>query len=212
VIYEGPDFKRCDDKLIEGYMKTTPATIGHMLFDGFADLGIRPVYKRMKLVGTAFTVQLARMDIAAITRSYELSKPGDILVVNSGTGSVYACAGEISTIKSIRLKVKGLIVDGPVTDILEMEAMQFPCFSRGVSALVGRRLGNDGAVRVPVNIGGVVVNSGDLVVADDNGIVFLNPEKAEELLPKLLEKEMSEDTLRAEFWKEMGKDIPVIYP
>lgn len=211
MIYEGSDFKRVEEELIKSYSKTTPATIGHFREKGFCDPAIKPVYRRVRLVGTAFTVQLGRKDIAAITRAYELIEKGDILVVNSGEGSPFACAGEISTFKSIRLGVKGLIVDGAVTDCLEMEAIKFPCFARSINSLVGRKLGEEGAVRVPVNIGGIVVNSGDLVVADDNGIVFLKPEEAEELLPKLLAKEADEEIKRAEFWKEIGKPVPVLY-
>lgn len=211
MIYEGPDFKRIKKELIDGYSKTTPSTIGHFIEKGFCDPSIKPVYRGIRLVGTAFTVQIGRKDIAAISRAYELVQKGDIVVVNTGEGSPYACAGEISTFKSIKLGVKGLIVDGAVTDCLEMEAMKFPCFARDINALVGRRLGNEGAVRVPVNIGGIVVNSGDLVVADDMGIVFLNPTEADELLPSLLEKEADEEIKRAEFWKKVGKPVPVIY-
>lgn len=210
MIQIGEDFKRVDEELIEKYNKTTPATIGHVIEKGFTDPGIKPVYNNVKLVGTAFTVQLGGKDIAAISKAYELAQPGDILVVNSGNGSQWACAGEISTFKSMRLGIKGLIVDGAITDSLEMKAIGFPCYARYTNALVGRRLGNEGSVRMPVNIGGTVVNSGDLVVADDNGIVFLKVEEAEELIDQLLEKEASEVVLRDEYWKEVGKPVPEI--
>ncbi|WP_127579405.1 RraA family protein [Paenibacillus koleovorans] len=200
MIHVGPDFKRVDPDLIAGYRKTNPATVGHVREDGFADTAIRPVYRKLKLVGSAFTVQIAGRDLAAISKAYELAQPGDVLVVNGGDGPAYACAGEISTFTSMRMGLAGLIVDGAVTDVIEMEAIGFPCFARHISAKIGRKEGNSGAVRVPVEIGGVIVYPGDLVVADDNGIVFLNPEEAHELLPTLLEKEAAEVILRSDYW------------
>lgn len=201
MIFEGADFKRVSSELIEKYEQTAPATIGHFVEKGFCDPQIKPVYSDVKLVGTAFTVQLGGKDIAAITRAYELCQPGDILVVNSGNSDRYACAGEVSTFKSIRLGVKGLIVDGAITDKKEMEEMHFPCFARQVTALVGKRIGEEGAVRVPVSIGGVVVNPGDLVVADDNGIVIMSSEEAEEWIGKCLEMEENEKGKRKDFWE-----------
>lgn len=210
-IFVGPDYTRPDAELIAQYRLTTPATVGHFLNLGFADPGIRPVYKGCKVVGPAFTVRIDCMDLAGISKAYELIQPGDVLVVDTGGDAAHACAGEISTFKSMRLGIAGLIVDGAVTDTLEFEAIGFPTWSRYVSALVGRRIGNNGAVRVPVSVGGVVVNPGDLVVADDNGMVFLNPAQAAELLPTLLQKEADEKKLREEYWAQRGQPVPVFY-
>ncbi|HYF93783.1 MAG TPA: hypothetical protein VD969_16330 [Symbiobacteriaceae bacterium] len=210
-IFVGPDYERPAANLTQQYRLTTPATVGHFLNIGFADPSIRPVYRGCKVVGPAFTVRTDGMDIAGISKAYELVKPGDVLVVDTGGDRQHACAGEVSTFKSIRLGIAGLIVDGAVTDTLEFEALGFPCFSRTVSALVGRRIGNHGAVRVPVQCGGVVVNPGDIVVADDNGIVFLSPAQAAELLPTLLQKEADEKAIREEFWEQKGQPVPVFY-
>lgn len=211
-IFVGPEFTRVDPDLIDAYRSTTPATVGHFRNFGFADPAIRPVYRGVKLVGSAFTVRTDGGDIAAISKAYELVRPGDILVVDTGGDRSHACAGEISTFKSVRLGLAGLIVDGAVTDIMEFEQIGFPCFSRHITALVGRRLGNAGAVRVAVTCGGVTVYPGDLVVADDNGIAFLNPLDAAELLPTLLAKEADEKQQREAFWAERGQPVPVIYP
>lgn len=212
MIVVGPEFERPEAALISGYRQTTPATAGHFINIGFADPQIRPVYPRIRLVGPAFTVRTDGMDIAAISKAYELARPGDILVVDAGGDRHHACAGEMSTFKSVRLGLAGLIVDGAVTDCLEFAAIGFPCWSRHITSLVGRRLGNHGAVRVPVQVGGVVVDPGDLVVADDNGVLFLNPAQASELLPTLLQKEADERVAREQYWQERGRPVPVIYP
>lgn len=201
MIHIGPDFPRVNAQLIEDYRKVGTATLGHVLEEEICDPAIRPIYKNVKLVGTAFTVQTKGKDIAAITEAYKLAQPGDVLVVNCEDykGIPYACAGEMSTYKSIRLGIAGLVVDGGITDYLEMEKIEFPCFSRHITALVGRVEGRDGAVRVPVSIGDVTVRPGDLVLADDNGVLFLSPEKAQQMLPSMLEKEAKEEILREDF-------------
>lgn len=210
MIQIGPDFERVDQSLVAAYRGTTPATVGHVLHHGFADPAIRPVYSGAKLVGSAFTVQIESPDIAAISKAYELAQPGDVLVVASGRDQRFACAGEMSTFKSIRLGISGLVVDGSVTDVLEMEAMKFPCFSRYITPMVGRRIGENGSVRLPITVGGVQVNPGDLVFADHNGVVFLDPEEAAQIIDELLEKERKEVELRDAFWKERGEPVPVI--
>lgn len=211
MIQVGPDFARVDADLVDAYRRTTPATVGHVLDHGFADPSIRPVYRGARVVGSAFTVQIESMDIGAISKAYELAKPGDVLVVAVGGDTKYACAGEMSTFKSIRLGIAGLVVDGAVTDIREMEAMRFPCFARLITPLVGRRIGEKGSVRLPVTVGGVLVNPGNLVFADDNGIVFLDPSEAATIIDDLLEKERKEAEFREAFWRERGQAVPVIY-
>lgn len=207
MIHIGQNFSRVEKELIEGFSKVSPATLGHHLEKEVCSPDIRPVYRPIKLVGTAFTVQTYGKDISAISKAYELAKPGDVLVVNcEGNDSFpYACAGEMSTFKSKRLGIAGLIVDGGITDSSEMEEIGFPCFAKHVTALVGRRIGEKGKVLVNVDIGGVTVKPGDLVVADDDGIVFLNPADAKKLLPDMLAKEAEEDVVRAEYWKEVGQ-------
>jgi 4-hydroxy-4-methyl-2-oxoglutarate aldolase len=211
MIQVGPDFERVDRSLVEAYRGTTPATVGHVLHHGFADPAIRPVYRGARLVGSAFTVQIESSDIAGISKAYELVQPGDVLVVASGRDPRFACAGEMSTFKSIRLGLAGLVVDGSVTDALEMETMKFPCFARYITPMVGRRTGENGSVRLPVTVGGVQVNPGDLVLADYNGVVFLNPLEAAQIIDELLEKERKEVELREAFWRERGEPVPVIY-
>lgn len=211
MIEVGSDFARVDTELVDAYRRTTPATVGHVLDHGFADPCLRPVYRGARALGSAFTVRIESMDIAAISKAYELVKPGDVLVVAAGGDSGFACAGEMSTFKSIRLGIAGLVVDGSVTDIREMEAMEFPCFARHITPLVGRRIGEKGSVRQPVTVGGVLVHPGDLVFADDNGVVFLDPTEAAAIIGELLEKEREEAEPREIFWRERGLAVPVIY-
>ena len=90
--------------------------------------------------------------------------------------------GEMTSLAAKMRGASGVIIDGAVTDVAEIRQQGLPTFARAISARVGRRLGlAGGAVNVPVDCGGVPVRPGDLVVADDNGIVVMSPQRAEEI-------------------------------
>ena len=80
-----------------------------------------------------------------------------------------------------------------------MEQIRFPVYARSWSARVGSNIGHSGAIQVPVLCGGVIVNPGDLIVADDNGVAVLSVAEAEELLDYCLGVEAREAAMRAEY-------------
>ena len=169
-------------ELLDAYRRLPPATIGHVIDEGFVDGAIRPLANRVAVVGTAATLRLVDNDLAPTAAAIERLRPGDVLVIDQGGETRMACWGEMT---SLAAKVKGcvgVIVDGAVTDVVEIEEQGLPTFVRAISALVGRRLDSDeGGVNVPVQCGGVAVHPGDLIVADDNGIVVIPPERAQEI-------------------------------
>ena len=90
--------------------------------------------------------------------------------------------GEMTSLAAKMRGAAGIIIDGSVTDIVEIRQQGMPTFARAISARVGRRLGlPGGAINEPVECGGVLVSPGDLVVADDNGIVVMSPSLAEKI-------------------------------
>jgi 4-hydroxy-4-methyl-2-oxoglutarate aldolase len=169
-------------EVIEAFRQLPPATIGHIVDDGFVDTAIRPIFRRLQVVGTAVTLKLPEGDIALTRPAIELLRPGDVLVIDQGGETRVACWGEMT---SLAAKVKGcvgVIVDGAVTDVVEIEDQRMPTFARSVSALVGRRLDTgEGGVNVPAQCGGVAVHPGDLIVADDNGIVVIPPQRVADI-------------------------------
>jgi len=94
--------------------------------------------------------------------------------------------------------IGGAIVDAVATDIAEIEELEFPVYARGVSAITTKALATDGEINTPVQVGGVPVNPGDLLVADVNGILVL----PQELASKIIEaREKREVWTRAELQK-----------
>jgi 4-hydroxy-4-methyl-2-oxoglutarate aldolase len=166
--------------IVDGFRLVPPATIGHVRASGFVDPAIRPIYQiGSVVVGRAVTLKLAPGDVTHTRAAIDALGPGDVLVIDQ-TGACHAASwGEMTSLASKLRGAVGVVVDGACTDILEIAAMKMPTFSRGITALVGRRLTLEGGVNVPVQCGGVVVNPGDLVVADDNGIVVIPAGEAE---------------------------------
>jgi 4-hydroxy-4-methyl-2-oxoglutarate aldolase len=132
--------------------------------------GTDPVH----VVGTAITVRLPDGDLDATVAAVDLLQPGDVLVLDHGGRESLACWGELTSLAARVRGCAGVIVDGAIANLAEIGGHQLPTFARGVAALGGRRRG-DGAVNVPVQCGGVAVHPGDLVVADEDGIVVLPP-------------------------------------
>lgn len=170
-------------ELLERLRRIPPATIGHVLAFGFMDSGLRPLGRRgFTVCGPATTVRTMAIDSTVVHQAISLAEPGDILVIDRTGDTKHACWGEMT---SLAAQVRGLaatIVDGPATDIVEIEEMAYLVFSRGVSPITTRSLAQFGEINTVVQCGGVSVAPGDIVLADDNGILVLPPVRVAELV------------------------------
>jgi 4-hydroxy-4-methyl-2-oxoglutarate aldolase len=194
------------DDLIERYRSIPPATIGHYTGSEFLDSGIKPLFTPVSIVGRARTVRMPRGDATMSRPAIQSLQPGEILVIDQDGDDQVSCWGEMTSLAAKMKGAVGVIIDGSATDWAEIRAQQMPTFARAIVARVGARLERpDGALNVQVSVGGVIVNPGALVVADDNGIVVLSVARAEELYPI---SRAAED--RAPFvrrWLEAGGDL-----
>lgn len=134
---------------------------------------IRPLYPNMKRVlGTAITVKALPGDNWAIHAGLSKCEEGDVLVVD-WRGYTEACGtGALTTMLAMRRGLSGVVIDGAWRDIGDLKRLGFPIMGRGISPFSpgGRRLGE---VNVPVCCGGVVVEPGDLIVGDDEGVAVV---------------------------------------
>lgn len=165
--------------LVARFQDIPPATIGHYLEEGFMDTAIRPVWKPVKLVGPAFTLRMAPGDGTLVRPALDQIRPGEVLVIDQRGDTRRAPWGEMTSLGAKTAGCAGMIIDGSVTDIVEIEQQQMPTFSRAITAITTRRLEYGGAINEPIQCGGVLVNPGDLIVADDNGICVMSPDVAE---------------------------------
>ncbi len=116
------------------------------------------------------------------TTAVEAANPGDIIVVEQRSGIEAGCWGGILTLGARLRGVAGVIADGPVRGIDEAKGLDFPVFARACTARTARGRVVELAVNGPVEIGAVIVNPGDYVIADGSAVVFIKPEHIEQVL------------------------------
>jgi 4-hydroxy-4-methyl-2-oxoglutarate aldolase len=155
---------------------------------------IAAVRPNMKLAGPALTVDVRPGDNLMIHAAIALAKPGDVLVIDGKGDQTAALMGTIMMTACKKLGLAGVVIDGAVRDSLEIAEMQFPVFAVGTNPN-GPTKNVAGRIGHPVSCGGVTVRSGDLIVADADGIVVVERERVEALLP-LAQKKVEDETTR----------------
>jgi 4-hydroxy-4-methyl-2-oxoglutarate aldolase len=139
---------------------------------GLLDPRLRPIQTGVRVAGTAVTVECPPGDNLMIHAAVEQCRPGDLLVVTTTSESTDGFVGELLATSVQSRGVRGLITTTGVRDTEELRSMSFPVWSAAVSAQ-GTVKATAGSVNVPVAIGRTVVRPGDVVVADDDGIVLV---------------------------------------
>lgn len=165
------------------------ATIGHFRHWGFMSPGIRPLGHGRKVIGRAITLALPAQDSTLLHHALGLLEPGDVVVIDRLGDAKHACWGGGVTQGAVAAGAAGAIVDGMCTDPSEIAAHDFPVWCRGVSPITTRIYDLAGMMNVPVSCGGVVVNPGDVILADENGVLVLPPGEVAEVSRAALEKQ-----------------------
>jgi len=191
VVNVYPRHRHIPDELLTLYRKVSPSTIGHLTDRGFM-LGLEPLSRPTKLVGRAVTVRIPHLDSAAVHIAVDLLLPDDVLVISMSGDVQRACFGGVVGFATMLRQGAGAVIDGAVTDVSELRATNLSIFSRGVSALTTRSLGIEGEVNVPIAIAGAVVEPGDLVLGDENGVMVIPMVHLEEWGATALDKEARE--------------------
>lgn len=159
--------------------QTETATVGHWRHWGFCDRRIQPLLRRRRVAGTAVTLAIPGPDSTLLHHALGLLRPGDILVVDRLGDDRHACWGGGVTVAAKASGAKAGVVDGPCTDMEEIEASDFPMWCRGMAPITTRIYDLGGRLNHPVSIGGAVVMPGDAVLCDDTGVLILPPHEAE---------------------------------
>ncbi|MEV6347463.1 RraA family protein [Actinoplanes sp. NPDC051851] len=184
------------DELVAKLTKVSFPTIGHYLEEGFVEPGIQRQCGTNRVVGRAITVRLTGQDSTLLHHAAGYCEPGDVFVVDMGGDTRHAPVGEVLAEVLHARGAAGVIIDGVMTDIDEVEPLGLPVYARGRSVLTTKLLHLDaGGVHVPVSVGGVVVNPGDVVLADRNGVFVAAPAVLESIVDVALEDDAEEPDL-----------------
>ncbi len=176
----GPMPAQISGEVVALLEQTETATVGHWRHWGFCDRRIQPLLRRKRVAGTAITVAIPGPETTILHHALGLLRPGDILVVDRLGDDRHACWGGGVTVAAKAAGAVGGVVDGPCTDLEEVEASDFPLWCRGMAPITTRIYDLGGRLNVPVSIGGVVVTPGDAVLCDECGVLVLPPGEAEE--------------------------------
>jgi 4-hydroxy-4-methyl-2-oxoglutarate aldolase len=165
--------------LLARLAKVETATVGHWRHWGFMDRGIQPLLKSKRITGTAVTLAIPGPDSTLMHHALGLLRPGDILVVDRLGDDRHACWGGGVTIAAKAAGAVAGIVDGPCTDQLEIEQSDFPMWCRGLAPITTRLYNLGGILNGLIACGGVPVQPGDAILADESGVLVLPPDEVE---------------------------------
>jgi 4-hydroxy-4-methyl-2-oxoglutarate aldolase len=206
MVYTDPP--RTAREIVAGFAELRVATVHEAQGrTGLMRPDMRPIYSGAHAVGTAVTVSLAPADNSMLHVVVEQCQAGDVVVAAPTSFSDAGYFGELLATSFSARGVRGLVLEGGCRDVAELARINFPVWSRAVSAQ-GTVKETLGSVNVPLVCAGQLVHPGDLIVADDDGVVVVRRERAEVVLAASRARDEKEATVRARLAAgELGLDI-----
>lgn len=184
-----------DSRLIAAFRSTSTALISDNLNRLPGAPGIRPFHRIAGVMaGRALTVKTRGGDNLHIHKALEIVAPDDVIVVDGGGDVTRALIGEIMTSLAASRRAAGFVLDGAIRDAAAISRSAFPCFARAVTHR-GPYKNGPGELNVPISLGGMIVNPGDIVVGDEDGIVAFPISSANEVLAAVKAQEEREQSI-----------------
>ena len=178
------DFERPHDDLVFAFKELMDQTgcltgnVGDCLGRNAAmNSRLKPLKEGMKVIGPALTVRVPGNDNLMIHKALTLVKPGDVMVIDGGGDHSCALLGLLMVSTAVKMGAAGMIVDGDIRDASELRQTGFPVFAAGISPNGPMKEG-PGEINFPISCGGLTVLPGDIIVADDDGVVVVKKEHA----------------------------------
>lgn len=185
-----------ETEIIQQLRQFSAATVHEALGKiGNLPSAIKPISPKMKVCGTAYTVKTMPRDNKMLHRAYAHAKAGDVLVVHCSDFYEAGYWGDLMSLGALTKGIAGLVIDGCVRDADDIEALGFPVFSRGLCI---RGTGNygEGTLNEPIVIGECIIQPGDYILGDRDGIVVIPKARAFEAIEKSIAREKKEENTR----------------
>lgn len=163
--------------------------------DGALESRIKPVWPETRMCGVALTVQCGIGDNVILHKAISMAQPGDVLIVSNGDYD--EAGGMFGGMMAASLKSRGaagIVIEGACRDTMLIKKLNFPVFSRNISIKATTKL-CPGRINHPIVVGGVLVHPGDLIFGDNDGVVVVPREQAEEILKIAQAREKKEECL-----------------
>jgi regulator of RNase E activity RraA len=183
TIQKNPSHPQADPAIIAALMKLPVALLSDNMHRNTGSVGLNAYHKPQPMVGTAVTVKTRGDDNLAILRAFEFCRPGDVMVIDADGGLKNAVVGGILSFYGATIGLHGMVIDGSIRDVAEIAERTFPVYARGVNHR-GPYKDGPGAINIPVSIGGMAVNPGDIIVGDQDGLLAFPQAMAVELIKK----------------------------
>ncbi len=196
--------KSLEDEIREILTKVSTPNVSDAMHRARAMDGVYPLVRGKKVVGKAVTVSTMDGDWAKTVEAINVAGKGDVLVIKC-SGDTAAVWGELATRSCINRGIAGVIIDGAVRDVDDIRALGYPVFAKKEVPNAGEPKGF-GEINVKVICGGVEVNPGDWIIADDNGVMVIPKQRAYEIARRALEVKKAEDRIRGEI-EEKGRTL-----
>lgn len=185
ALRKNPSSPQVDETVIAALRELPLAALSDNMHRNIGTIGLQPYHRpgEKTMAGTAVTARSRGGDNLTYLRALEFCRPGDVLVIDAGGDLANAVVGGILTFYADRIGLAGVVIDGAIRDVAEIRSRDFPVYARGVTHR-GPYKDGPGEINVPISVGGMVVNPGDILLGDQDGLLAIPPQDAAELIAK----------------------------